>query len=150
MKEKKAKRKRISDKKYWNKNQTHGIYIYYSYNSRELWNIELIGFFMERFAVKDFSLGVIIPNIENEIYCSDYMCMVNLMTTSACCLLKRIAYSKRISKICGLIFCYKEMKKKKRNQWWYITWLLNFYFELLLHITETYLFRCYFLWAFLN
>lgn len=27
---------------------------------------------MERFAVKDFSLGVIIPNIENEIYCSDY------------------------------------------------------------------------------
>lgn len=41
---------------------------------------------MERFAVKDFFT---IPNIENEIYCGDYLCMVNLMTTSACCLLKK-------------------------------------------------------------
>ncbi len=51
---------------------------------------------MERFAVKDFLSGGYHPtNIENEIYCSDYLCMVNLMTTSACCLLKRIAYSKK-------------------------------------------------------
>lgn len=106
-------------KKNWNKSKL-------KYKS---WNIELIRFFMDRFAVKDFfSFGVIIPNIKNEIYYSDYLCMVNLMTTSACCWLKRITYSKRIYRrfvSSSSLFNFFLLKYR---------WLLNFYFELLLVI----------------
>lgn len=82
---------------------------------------------MERFVVKRFFLGVIIPNIENEIYCSDYLYMVNLMTTSACCLLKGYHIRKGYQRFVG---SFSQQK-------WYIAWLLNLYFELLLHIIQT-------------